>query len=192
MPHSDPLQTLQPGETFRYQIQNKCKYYCSLLFDHTVVKRVRPSYRCWCCQLLHPVVGRGSLLYVVLYCVFSYQTDASCLRCNNVKNGPYCVPECPVTKYPDDNGVCQDCHENCQYFGCTGALNSVGHGACNACEIAVYDSNHEVTMCLQPDSDCDTGYFKYLNLPSEYDPMTGNKVSFLNFLYCDSKTPYYF
>jgi len=93
-----------------------------------------------------------------------------------VKNGPYCVHKCPVVKYSDDNGICQDCHENCQSYGCTGPLNSVGDGACNACNIAVYDHDKEVTMCLPADSDCESGYFKYLNLPSTYGQMTGKQV----------------
>jgi len=107
----------------------------------------------------------------------------SCIRCKNVKNGPYCQSECPITKYPDDNGVCQHCHENCQEYGCTGPQNSVGQRACNACDIAMYDRSHNITVCLAPDSDCDTGYFKHLILPSKYGPMTGKKVGFSFLIY---------
>jgi len=105
------------------------------------------------------------------------QTEASCVRCKNVKDGPYCVPECPRTKYPDDSGICQDCHENCESYGCTGSLNSVGYGACNACDIAVYDKNNNATMCLPLDAECEDGYFKHLHLTPKYGPMAGKKVS---------------
>lgn len=105
-----------------------------------------------------------------------YQTEASCIRCQNVKNGPYCVSECPLTKYPDDNGICQDCHENCLNHGCTGPLNSVGHGACNACDIAVYDHSRQVSMCLPAESDCEEGFFKHVLLPSSYGAMISKKV----------------
>ena len=81
------------------------------------------------------------------------------MRCKNERDGPYCVSECPISKYPDDAGICQDCHDNCEHFGCTGPLNSVGYGACNACALAVYDRNDNVTTCLPSESECEEGYF---------------------------------
>jgi len=104
------------------------------------------------------------------------QTDASCIRCKNVRDGPYCVPQCPHSKYPDDSGICQDCHETCLGHGCTGPLNGVGPGACNACDIAVYDHSGEVTTCLRAESECEAGYFKYVPLPSRYGAMAGKTV----------------
>ena len=106
------------------------------------------------------------------------QTEASCIRCKNVKDGPYCRPACPPTKYPDDSDICQDCHVNC-IDGCSGPLNSVGAGACNACHIAVYDGGREVKMCLPAESECDAGFFEHVHLPSEYGAMTGKKVGAL-------------
>ena len=108
------------------------------------------------------------------------QTSAACLQCKHVKDGPYCQSECPLRKYPDDNGVCQYCHENCVEHGCTGPLNGVGYGACNACDIAVYDRENSVTVCLEPDSDCDVGYYKHTPLPAEYGPMTGKQVGLIH------------
>jgi len=66
-------------------------------------------------------------------------------------------------------------------YGCTGPLNRVGPGACNACDIAVYDRQQSVTTCLAKDSDCEPGYFKHLHLPSDYGSMTGQKVGVFAF-----------
>nr|XP_014354429.1 PREDICTED: receptor tyrosine-protein kinase erbB-3 [Latimeria chalumnae] len=51
-----------------------------------------------------------------------------CVKCAHYKDGPHCVETCPegimgkrglIFKYPDPNGVCQPCHENCTQ-GCKG------------------------------------------------------------------------
>jgi len=106
------------------------------------------------------------------------QTEDSCIQCKHAKDGPYCVHKCPVVKYSDDNGICQDCHENCRSYGCTGPLNSVGDGACDACDIAVYDHDNKVTECLPEGSDCETGYFKRRHLPSTFGKMQDKTVGF--------------
>jgi len=108
------------------------------------------------------------------------QSEADCFRCKHVKDGPYCVSECPSSKYADNGSACQDCHENCGSFGCTGPENSVGVGACNACVIAEYNTSQVVTPCLPlefAESDCKPGYFKHRSLPANYGPMDGQMVS---------------
>ena len=83
-----------------------------------------------------------------------------CGQCKNVKDGPYCVPECPLKKYDNENGVCRPCHSNCR-GGCTGPGNKIGEGACNQCQMAVLDIHGNVSSCLSPDrEDCDEGYYK--------------------------------
>ena len=42
-----------------------------------------------------------------------------------MRDGPYCVAQCPEEKYPDDDRVCQSCHKNC-VGGCTGPENNIG------------------------------------------------------------------
>ena len=113
-------------------------------------------------------------------CVCVLQSEADCVRCKHFKDGPYCVSECPSSKYADHGGACHDCHKNCGSFGCTGPLNSVGVGACNTCLIAEYNTSHVITACLpleSAESDCKHGYFKNKSLPADYGPMAGQMVS---------------
>ncbi len=46
-------------------------------------------------------------------------------ECKNFQDGPTCVKDCPVIKYPDDNKYCQPCHDNCEE-GCSGPRNTIG------------------------------------------------------------------
>jgi len=97
-----------------------------------------------------------------------------CDDCRNARDGPYCVSECPNSKYRDENGVCQECHANCAAStGCTGPLNSVGDGACRSCALVVVadDDPGSVSQCLPADALCDDGYYKH-NFP----PMPGVRV----------------
>ena len=113
-------------------------------------------------------------LWSVCLCVL--QSEADCVRCKHVKDGAYCMSECPSSKYADHSGFCHDCHEYCGSFGCTGPLN----GACNACSIAEYNTERVITACLPPEStesDCEPGYFKHKSLPADYGPMAGQMVS---------------
>ena len=51
------------------------------------------------------------------------------MKCKHVKDGPYCVAQCPQEKYPDENNVCQSCHKNC-IGGCDGPENNIGKSHC--------------------------------------------------------------
>ena len=92
------------------------------------------------------------------------QGPGQCDSCRNARDGPYCVSECPVSKYRDENGICQDCHPNCAASaGCTGPRNSIGDGACRSCPLVVVsdDDPNNATQCLHADSQCDDGYYKH-------------------------------
>ncbi|KAG9508422.1 Epidermal growth factor receptor, partial [Fragariocoptes setiger] len=83
----------------------------------------------------------------------------NCVRCKNVKDGPFCVKECPISKY-NHNGICQPCHKACE-GGCTGPNNTIGKDGCKSCDKAIpmdNDSN-AIKMCLRADEPCPSGYF---------------------------------
>lgn len=96
-----------------------------------------------------------------------------CDECRNAQDGPFCVAKCPDSKYRDENGVCQYCHQNCAVGGgCTGPRNNVGEGACNSCALVkLDDANSNETRCLPPDSTCEDGYFKH-----SYPKLPGSQV----------------
>ena len=62
--------------------------------------------------------------------------------CRHVKDGPYCVRQCPEAKY-NASGVCQPCHSNC-LGGCSGPNNTVGEGGCVSCQVAMVDQDGRV------------------------------------------------
>jgi len=77
-----------------------------------------------------------------------------CIKCKHVRDGPFCVPECPSSKY-NDNGQCKQCHENC-VGGCKGPENNIGANGCHSCEKAIM--NDEVPeRCLQKREPCPDG-----------------------------------
>ena len=91
-----------------------------------------------------------------------------CDNCRNARDGPYCVSECPNSKYRDENGICQECHPNCATStGCTGPRNSIGDGGCRSCPLVVVsdDDPNNVSQCLPADTMCDDGYYKHNFLP---------------------------
>ena len=97
-----------------------------------------------------------------LTCFDVLQLASDCDRCRNYRDGPYCVPECPESKYPDASHSCQPCNENCR-DGCTGPDNDIGPGACNTCHMVLMDLAGNVTQCLPRDYECGTGYFRGFN-----------------------------
>lgn len=103
----------------------------------------------------------------------------ACTRCKNVRDGPYCVRECPVSKYPAE-GECRSCHENC-VLGCTGPRNRLGAGGCNSCEkaiVSMLDPN-VVEQCLKAEENCPEGFYHEYLGPQEEGPLkslTGKSV----------------
>lgn len=103
----------------------------------------------------------------------------NCKKCKHIRDGPYCVRECPVSKYPED-GQCKPCHENC-VSGCTGPLNRLGDGGCNSCEkaiVSMYDPN-VVEECLKADESCPDGFYHEYIGPQEegaLKSLTGKSV----------------
>lgn len=83
-----------------------------------------------------------------------------CWQCKNVKDGPYCVAECPSHKY-NSNGHCLDCDKNC-VDGCTGPSSRLGEGGCNSCAKAVINSTSPIFVahCIKADEACPEGYYQ--------------------------------
>ena len=91
--------------------------------------------------------------------LLALQGPDECHSCKHAQDGPYCVPECPLPKYPNESHACEPCHENCE-AGCTGPGNSVGWGACNSCSLVRLSAAGELMHCLPVDADCGLGNFK--------------------------------
>ena len=83
-------------------------------------------------------------------------------ECRNAQDGPYCVSQCPITKYKDERNVCQSCHENCDSAGCTGPRNTIGEGACNSCYLTLSVDRKNISECLPQDAECPAGFYKQL------------------------------
>ena len=81
----------------------------------------------------------------------------NCHTCKHVKDGPFCVPKCPITKF-DQNSECLKCHDNC-VDGCTGPDNTIGPNGCNSCEKAILNADQTVLKCLQRNETCPSGYY---------------------------------
>jgi len=95
--------------------------------------------------------------------VVCHQGADQCDACRHVQDGPYCVAECPTSKYANASGICLPCHPNCtESAGCTGPLDTVGPGACNSCALVHFDDvNGTQTMrCLREDTECSSGFYR--------------------------------
>jgi len=73
-----------------------------------------------------------------------------CEDCANVKDGKFCVPECPYSKYNKD-GVCLNCHESCN--GCKGPVNTIAEDGCIECDHIIYN-NGTIQKCLKKNTTC--------------------------------------
>lgn len=104
-----------------------------------------------------------------------------CHRCKHVRDGPYCVAECPVSKFADlATNECKPCHENC-VSGCTGPLNRLGEDGCNSCEKAIVSSLNPnvIEQCLKTDESCPDGFYHEYIGPQEegsLKSLTGKSV----------------
>ncbi len=74
-----------------------------------------------------------------------------CHECANVKDGKYCLPECPFSKYSKD-GICLNCHEACN--GCTGPRNTIAVDGCIDCDHAIINKDATVEKCLKKNTSC--------------------------------------
>jgi hypothetical protein len=70
---------------------------------------------------------------------------SNCTSCLHVKDGPFCVAECPTPKY-NHRGVCQECHANCDGAGCDGPGSYIGPGGCRTCQRGVLDVRGNLTV----------------------------------------------
>ncbi|GIY37824.1 epidermal growth factor receptor [Caerostris extrusa] len=88
--------------------------------------------------------------------------NGNCTACRNVRDGPYCVNECPETKY-NHYGECKPCHPNC-VGGCLGPENNISPNGCKSCDKAVvnaFDPNI-VEQCLRADEPCSPDFIDKL------------------------------
>ncbi|XP_043475369.1 epidermal growth factor receptor isoform X2 [Leptopilina heterotoma] len=88
-----------------------------------------------------------------------------CNQCKHVRDGPFCVKQCPLSKY-NDNGQCKLCHENC-VGGCTGPENNLGTSGCRSCEKAMHEEHNILGDCLQKKDSCPEGYYYEWVSPQE-------------------------
>ena len=116
--------------------------------------------------------------------VSSTQGPDQCDTCLHVRDGPYCVAECPSSKYAQANGTCSPCHEHCaEGAGCTGPLDEVGPEACNACAVVRFDDADRsggppVARCLPADVDCGDGFYRGQVPPDMRTPGIGKQVRY--------------
>ncbi|XP_034936586.1 epidermal growth factor receptor isoform X2 [Chelonus insularis] len=99
-----------------------------------------------------------------------------CTKCKHLRDGPFCVKECPSSKY-NDNGHCKSCHENC-VGGCEGPENNIGPNGCHSCVKAIMNG-HVPEGCLQKREPCPEGYYYEWVSPQEQGslkPLAGKAV----------------
>ncbi|XP_017865540.1 PREDICTED: epidermal growth factor receptor isoform X1 [Drosophila arizonae] len=99
-----------------------------------------------------------------------------CDECVHVRDEQHCVTVCPDDKYADF-GICRKCHETCE--GCTGPKNTIGHGACNTCNLAIINADATVERCLRKDDKCPDGYYWEYVHPQEQGslkPLAGKAI----------------
>lgn len=94
-----------------------------------------------------------------------------CFSCKNVKDGPYCVSECPSHKY-NNNGTCEECDKSC-IDGCTGPSNKLSEGGCNSCSKAIINSTDPIFVgyCIRAEEACPEGYYQEYVDPKAEGPM---------------------
>lgn len=73
-----------------------------------------------------------------------------CLECANVKDGKFCLAECPFSKY-SENGYCHSCHGSCN--GCKGPRDSIADDGCIDCDNIIM-FNGTLQNCLLKNATC--------------------------------------
>lgn len=70
-----------------------------------------------------------------------------------MKDGKFCVTECPFSKYSKD-GHCLHCHESCN--GCNGPRNVIAEDGCIDCDQIILDGTQQKSgsKCLKKNSSC--------------------------------------
>uniref|UniRef100_A0A182RPP5 Epidermal growth factor receptor n=1 Tax=Anopheles funestus TaxID=62324 RepID=A0A182RPP5_ANOFN len=87
-----------------------------------------------------------------------------CGSCVNVKDGRFCVAECPIMKHAM-NGTCINCHKTC--VGCRGPRDTIAPDGCISCEKAIIGSDATIERCLMKDESCPDGYYSDYVLQEE-------------------------
>lgn len=143
------------------------------------------------------VTKQASVFLVSLYikiavCQFQYLTNINqsindvifrllvqgagqCKSCLHYKDGPYCVPQCPMSKYAERNGTCRLCSDRCrENSGCSGPEPIMGPGGCTLCKHFVFDfynqskiastdrsSQWKPRQCMNESYECPPGFYSY-------------------------------
>lgn len=99
------------------------------------------------------------------------QEAKHCWHCKSVRDGPYCVPECPSHKY-NNNGFCEECDKSC-VDGCSGPSDKLGEGGCNSCAKAVINSTDPafIAYCIKAEEPCPEGYYQEYVGPQAEGPL---------------------
>lgn len=71
----------------------------------------------------------------------------NCTQCKHVRDGPFCIPFCPSSKY-NSYGECRPCHHNCVY-GCKGPENTIGFNGCHSCDKAIINGDVTVVSVVE-------------------------------------------
>lgn len=97
----------------------------------------------------------------------------NCTACKNVRDGPYCVPQCPQTKY-DHEGQCKPCHDHC-LDGCSGPSEFEGPNGCHTCKKGIM--LNQTVRCIAANEPCPEGFFyeRFISPNMQENPRgTGN------------------
>ena len=89
------------------------------------------------------------------------QDANQCDKCKVAKDGPFCVAQCPSSKYLDHSGHCTDCHNLCDDQGCSGPLPDQTENGCVSCKLPLLalPTSTQAT-CLPEESDCPPEYYR--------------------------------
>ncbi|XP_070569575.1 epidermal growth factor receptor-like [Ptychodera flava] len=142
-----------PGNTLcmecrNYKVENQCIEQCNTGNGQYLISEAEKKCGLCSAECLGACRGPGA---------------DQCLTCRHVKDGPFCRERCPVTKYQDQNSICQECHVNCNFEGesggCYGPENTVGDKGCKSCPGIIVDRNETVVRCAEKGTGCPDRYF---------------------------------
>ncbi|XP_070569491.1 epidermal growth factor receptor-like isoform X4 [Ptychodera flava] len=166
-------------ECKNYKLGDQCVKECDLENEQYLVSEIDRE-----CGLCHPE------------CLGSCSGPGAdnCTSCKHFQDGPFCKEECPVTKYGDENDLCQECHANCKLegetIGCTGPENKVGDGGCKSCHQVLLDENDKLIRCLEADTECPDRHFKRMHLVGPYADTLVCQACHDECISCTDKGPY--
>ncbi|XP_070569485.1 epidermal growth factor receptor-like [Ptychodera flava] len=140
-------------ECRNYKLEDQCIERCDTDNGQYVISETDKE-----CGLCHPEC-RGSC---------NGPGPANCTKCKNMKDGPICLAQCPVDKYPDLDNTCHKCDANCKLDGenpgCNGPSDFIDDDdGCKSCGQILW--NNSKAACMVNGSQCPQRY--YLNKHTE-------------------------